>query len=139
MTNSGARTGTILSLQLTAENLKTNQMKQFYSAFLGKHQVNADTPNRSFAPCRLRAAQLPATLFCFYPDGDARPKLIDDAGDFRFTLNPVTAQPRRSHVIGKSFLSFVQLVVFKRNAIAFRSEPDMRRCDPLNARAQARR
>ncbi|MBI1650346.1 hypothetical protein [Hyphomicrobium sulfonivorans] len=114
VTNSGARTGTILSLQLTAENLKTNQKKQFYSAFLGEHQVNADAPNRSFAPLSIAGRETFSDTIRFYPDGDVFPKVIDDAGDVRFTLNLVTAQARRPDFIDKLFTNAVEPVVFER-------------------------
>ena len=114
VTNSGARTGTILSLQLTAENLKTNQKKQFYSAFLGEHQVNADAPNRSFAPLSIAGRETFSDTIRFYPDGDVFPKLIDDAGDFRFTLSLVTAEPRRPDFIDKLFANTVEPIVFER-------------------------
>src|ERR1044072_1784428 len=50
VTNAGARTGTLLSMELAVEDLKTKRVKPYYSAFLGEHQIDPDAPNRLFAP-----------------------------------------------------------------------------------------
>ena len=52
--NDGARSGTILSMELLVENPNAKpdeaKSKNYYSAFLGEHPKNADTPHKSFAP-----------------------------------------------------------------------------------------
>ncbi len=86
VTNSGARTGTILTMQLDVENLNTHKTKRYYSALLGEHQVDASATNRAFAPLSIAGRETFSDTVRFYPDGDALPRLVDEAGDFRFTL-----------------------------------------------------
>ncbi len=54
--NSGARTGTALTMQLEVENLNPEapvKTKRFYSAYIGDHSPKDDAENRSFAPLSL--------------------------------------------------------------------------------------
>jgi hypothetical protein len=48
--NNGARSGTVISMELEVQNLKTNATKRYYSAFVGEHPKEASAPNRQFAP-----------------------------------------------------------------------------------------
>jgi len=114
VTNSGARTGTIVSMELTAENLKTKQTKQFYAAFLGEHKVDQNAPNRSYAPLSIPGRGTFTDTVRFYPVGNPFPKITDDAGDYRFTLNLVTAAPARPDLIDNLFSSKPQPLVFER-------------------------
>jgi hypothetical protein len=114
VTNAGARTGTILSMELTAENLKTQQTKRFYGAFLGEHQIDASAPNRSFAPLSIAGRGTFTDTVRFYPIGNPFPKLVDDAGDYRFTLTLVTAAPARPDVVERFFTGKPEPVVFER-------------------------
>ena len=61
VTNAGARTGTVLSMELTVEDLKTKRTKRYYSAFLGEHQVDPAVSNHAFAP---RRSYRPLRSFC---------------------------------------------------------------------------
>jgi hypothetical protein len=99
VTNSGARTGTVLSMELEVQDLKSKRTKRYYSAFLGEHQIDADAPNRSFAPLSIPGKGTFSDTVRFYPVGNPFPKLADEAGDYRFTLSLVTAAPARPDVI----------------------------------------
>ncbi|WP_295558833.1 hypothetical protein [uncultured Hyphomicrobium sp.] len=94
--NSGARTGTALTMELTVENLRADapvKTKRYYSAYIGEHSPKDDEPNRTFAPLSLAGRETFSDTVQFYPEGNPLPALIDDAGDFRFTLKLTTALP----------------------------------------------
>jgi len=114
ITNSGARTGTVLSMELVAENQTTKQSKRFYSAFLGEHQVDADAPNRSFAPLSIPGKGTFTETVRFYPVGNPFPKVAEEAGDFRFTLKLVTAAPTRPDIVERLFAQTLEPAVFER-------------------------
>jgi hypothetical protein len=114
ITNSGAQTGTVLSMELNVEDLKTHTVKRFYSAFLGEHQVDADAANRSFAPLSIPGHGTFTDTVRFYPVGNPFPKIADDAGDFKFTLSLVTAAPSRPDVIERLLSAKVEPISFER-------------------------
>lgn len=114
VTNSGARTGTVLSMELNVEDLKTHTSKRFYSAFLGEHQSDSDAPNRSFAPLSIPGRGTFSDTVRFYPIGNPFPKVASDAGDFKFTLSLVTAAPTRPDYVDKLFDAKVEPVTFER-------------------------
>ena len=92
--NDGARTATVLSLELEAENLKSGaepKTKRYYSAFLGEHPHLPEGPNRSFAPLSILGKSTFTETVRFYTTGDVLPRLIEDKGDYRFTLKLDTA------------------------------------------------
>jgi hypothetical protein len=114
VTNSGARTGTVLSMELEVQNLTSKTTKRFYSAFLGEHQVDADAPNRSFAPLSIPGKGTFSDTVRFYPVGNPFPKLAEEAGDYRFTLSLVTAAPARPDMIDRVLGTKPAPVVFER-------------------------
>jgi hypothetical protein len=114
VTNSGARTGTVLSMELNVENLKTKQTKRYYSALLGEHQVDDNAPNRSFAPLSIAGHNTFSDTVRFYPVGNPLPHLADDAGDFRFTLNLITALPAKPDLIDRVLSKKPPPVAFER-------------------------
>ncbi len=93
--NDGARSGTVLSMELEVENLAAKgeevKSKKYYSAFLGEHAKNADAPNKSFAPLSVAGRASASETIRFYPQGNPLPHVIQDAGTFRFTLRLATA------------------------------------------------
>jgi hypothetical protein len=101
ITNGGARTGTVLSMQLDVEDIKTHKTKRYYSAYLGEHQVDPSATNRSFAPLSIAGRETFTQTVRFYPAGDALPRLIEDAGDFRFTVTLLTAEPSQPDLIDR--------------------------------------
>lgn len=91
ITNNGARTGTVLSMDLEVERLgaaekEAPKIKRYYSAYLGEHPRNADTIHRAFAPASIAGRQTYSDTIRFYPAGNPLPKLAQDAGDYRFRL-----------------------------------------------------
>lgn len=114
ITNAGARTGTVLSMQLDVEDLKTHKSKRYYSAFLGEHQVNPDATNRLYAPLSIAGRETFSDTVRFYPEGNPLPKLAAEAGDFRFTLNLLTAEPAEPDFIDRNWRQKPLPVVFER-------------------------
>ncbi|MFA5897951.1 MAG: hypothetical protein WC829_02440 [Hyphomicrobium sp.] len=114
ITNSGARTGTVLSMELNVEDLKTKRVKRYYSAFLGEHQVDADAPNRSFAPLSIPGHGTFTDTVRFYPVGNPFPKIAEEAGDFKLTLSLVTAAPARPDLIERLLAKKIEPVSFER-------------------------
>ena len=50
----------------------------------------------------------------FYPLGNPLPKLVDDADDFRFTINLHTVQPARPDIFERNFGAQPEALVFER-------------------------
>ena len=101
ITNSGARTGAVLSVELEVQNLKTNTTKRYYSAFLGEHPRDATTPNRQFAPLSIPGRGVFSETIRFYPVGEALPRLIDGQGEYVFRLQLNTANPSEPSLIDR--------------------------------------
>ena len=91
--NDGARSGTVLSVELEVEKIKDRQAKRYYSAFLGEHPRNADAPNRQFAPLSIPGRAVFTETIRFYPAGNPLPKLLDEEGEYTFRLKLNTATP----------------------------------------------
>lgn len=94
--NDGARTGTVLSIELEAENLKDGaqpKTKRYYSGFFGEHPRDPASPNRAFAPLSIPGRSTFTETVRFYPTGNPLPRLVQGAGDFKFTLKMQTAKP----------------------------------------------
>ncbi len=94
--NGGSNTGTVVTIDLVVENLAAaaaTRKKSFYSAFSGEHPRNSDAINKSFAPISIPGRATYSDTIRFYPQGDLFPKLVDDKGEFRFTLTMTIAQP----------------------------------------------
>lgn len=94
--NSGARTGTVLTMELEVENLREGaevKSKKYYSAYIGDYAAKDDETSRSFAPLSLAGRTTFSDTVRFYPEGNPLPKLVDDAGDYRFTLHVTPAVP----------------------------------------------
>lgn len=94
--NSGARTGTVLTMDLEVDSLRPDaatKTKRYYSAFVGDPPAKDDETNRAFAPLSLAGRTTFSDTVRFYPVGNPLPKLVDDAGDYKFTLKLVTAVP----------------------------------------------
>jgi hypothetical protein len=91
--NEGARSGTVLSVELEVTSLKDQKTKRYYSAFLGEHSRNADAPNRQFAPLSIPGRAVFTETVRFYPTGNPLPKLVDEEGEYGFSLKLNTATP----------------------------------------------
>jgi len=107
LTNDGARSGTVLSMELEVENVAAKgdepKSKTFYSAFFGEHSKNSETPNKSFAPLSIAGRASTSETIRFYPQGNPLPHLIQDAGEFKFTLRMATAAAPASSFVDRLF------------------------------------
>jgi hypothetical protein len=90
LTNDGARTGTVLSINLEATDIKTGETKRFYAADIGRWSMERTRAlgYQSFAPLSLagRTSRTEPVLFYTRGDEEKPPQLIDEAGDYRFKL-----------------------------------------------------
>ncbi len=103
VTNDGAKSGTVLNMELVAENLRDGadrKTARFHSAFVGEHPRTDETVNRSFAPISIPGNGTFTETIRFYPMENPLPFLVDDKGDYRFTLKLVTPEPQRASVLG---------------------------------------
>lgn len=91
--NDGARSGTVLSIELEVEKATDKQSKRYYSAFLGEHPRNPDAPNRQFAPLSIAGRAVFTETVRFYPAGNPLPKLVEEEGEYAFRLTLTTATP----------------------------------------------
>lgn len=105
ISNGGANTGTVLAMELTvaAKAGAEARAKTFYSAFLGEHPKNPDTPNRAFAPISVVGRATFSETVRFYPQGNPLPKVVQDAGEYEFTLRLTLAEPASPGVIDRLF------------------------------------
>lgn len=94
--NDGARNGTVLNMELDVENLRSDAPKKrarFHSAFIGEYPRDEKAPNRSFAPLSISGHGTFTETVRFYPmDTNPLPFVVDDKGDYRFTLTVMTAR-----------------------------------------------
>ena len=91
--NDGARTGTVLSIELEVEKIKDKQTKRYYSAFLGEHPRDSNALNRQFAPLSIAGRAVFAETVRFYPAGNPLPAVVDEEGEYRFRIKLNTATP----------------------------------------------
>ena len=104
--NGGANTGTVLAMELVVENPTQGaepKSKTFYSAFIGEHPKNPDTPNKTFAPISVPGRATYSETIRFYPQGNPLPKVIKDAGEFKFTLKVIVAEPGSPSIVDRIF------------------------------------
>jgi len=93
ITNEGARTGTVVSMELEVENTKEKASKRYYSAFLGEHPRDSAVLQKQYAPLSIPGRAVFSDTVRFYPAGNPLPKLVTDAGEYRFKLKLNTATP----------------------------------------------
>lgn len=128
--NSGARTGTALTMELTVENLRADapvKTKRYYSAFIGEHSPKDDEINRAFAPLSLAGRTTFSDTVRFYPEGNPLPALVDDAGDYRFTLKLTTAVPAYPGLLDGLLAREIPPVAFERTLSWFSDQQLERR------------
>ena len=111
--NDGARTGTVLSMDLSVDDLKEKKTKLYYSAYLGKHPRASETAQRAFAPASIAGKTTYTETIRFYPVGHPLPKLVQDAGQFRFTLKLNTAKPANPDWIDRMWRTEPTPLVFE--------------------------
>jgi hypothetical protein len=115
--NSGARTGTVLSMELTVDSLRADaetKTKRYYSAFIGDPPAKDDETNRAFAPLSLAGRTTFSDTVRFYPIGNPLPKLVDDAGDYKFTLKLITAVPTHPGILEGMWRKEPQPIIFEK-------------------------
>ncbi|MCF6200428.1 MAG: hypothetical protein L3J67_13790 [Hyphomicrobiaceae bacterium] len=90
LANDGARTGTVLSIDLTVHKPRTGKSKKFYAANLGTWGVQPRTP---FMPVALLGKDTWSQAVQFIPRAGEKVKRILDmeASDYRFELRLSTA------------------------------------------------
>lgn len=105
--NGGSNTGTILAMELTVEALEAkddlDKKKTYYSAYFGEHPKNPDTANKSFAPIAIPGRATYTETIRFYPQGNALPRIVRDAGNYRFTLTAMVAAPENRGWLDRTF------------------------------------
>lgn len=85
LANDGARTGTVLSIDLEVTNPRTGKTKHFYAAHLGNWGYN---PKKPFMPVALSGKTSFSQSMQFVPRNDEKiPRILDlEAGDYHFKL-----------------------------------------------------
>jgi uncharacterized protein affecting Mg2+/Co2+ transport len=89
ITNEGARTGTVLSLELIATDAEGKQAKRFYSGHFGTWSLEkARTFQfKPFAPMSMPGRSSQSDTVLFYPRHDEKVmQLVSAAGAYKFTL-----------------------------------------------------
>lgn len=90
ITNEGGRTGTVLSVELEATNLKTGETKRFFSADFGRWTMEKARSNgyQPFAPISLagKASRTETLLFHTKDEKEKPAQLVTAPGLFRFRL-----------------------------------------------------
>ncbi|MGI9422677.1 MAG: hypothetical protein ACR2PA_05755 [Hyphomicrobiaceae bacterium] len=81
LANDGARTGTVLSVELTVANPRTGNSKQFYASHFGPWGTN---PVKPFTPISLSGRDSFSSAIQFFPRiGETVPRVMDlEPGDY---------------------------------------------------------
>src|SRR5215467_2030104 len=90
ISNEGARTGTVLSLELEVTDPKTNQTKRFYAANFGRWTMERTRSGvyQPFAPIALAGYSSRTETVQFYTRGEEEqpPQMIREEQVYRFTM-----------------------------------------------------
>jgi hypothetical protein len=90
ITNEGGRTGTVLSIELEATNVKTGETKVFYAADFGRWTMEKTRSGayQPFAPISLAGKASRTETVLFYPKSDKEKpqQLVTEPGTFRYKL-----------------------------------------------------
>ena len=116
--NDGAKAGTVLNMVLEAENLRADadrKTARFHSAFLGEYPRTDDAENKSFAPISIPGHGTFSETVRFYPMDNPLPFLVDDKGDYRFTLKIVTATAQNPDFAQRMLQTDVKPLTFELN------------------------
>ncbi len=88
--NEGARTGTVLSMELAVTDPRSNQTKLFYAADFGRWTMEKTRAGtyQPFAPISLagRASRTETVLFYTRGEDQKPPQLIQETGPYQFKL-----------------------------------------------------
>lgn len=89
ITNDGARTGTVLSMELIATDANGKQAKRFYSGHFGTWSMEKarSFQFKPFAPISMPGRSSQSDTVLFYPRHDEKVmQLVSAAGTYKFTL-----------------------------------------------------
>lgn len=91
--NDGARSGTVLSIDLVVKNLQSGLTKTFYAAQVGTW---GEQPEKAFAPVALSGKASYSKAIQFFPrDSETIARILDfEAGKYQFTVMLNVAVPR---------------------------------------------
>lgn len=94
LANDGARSGTVLSVDLEVMNQRTNEVKSFYAARRGAWM---EQPVKPFAPVSLAGRASFSDALQFFPRNDEKvARILDlEPGTYTFKLTLQTAQPEK--------------------------------------------
>ena len=110
LANGGARSGTVVSMELEVHNPKTNDTQRFYGAYLGEHPKMQTTANvRQFTPMTILGQSVYSETVRFYPVTSPPPearqdptkRLIQGAGDYNFRLKINIAAPPEPSLVDR--------------------------------------
>ena len=109
LANGGARSGTVVSMELEVHNAKTNATQRFYGAYLGEHPKMQTTPNvRQFTPMTILGRTVHSETVRFYPvtnppdaRNDTSKRLVQGEGDYSFRLKINTAAPAEPSLLDR--------------------------------------
>lgn len=108
ISNSGAREGTVLSLELEVTNPRTKQAKHFYSADIGRWRME-DVRNNTlqpFVPIALSGKSSASASILFYArDTETVQQIVTDTGDYEFTLSLKTLVNQDLGALDKALIS----------------------------------
>lgn len=115
ITNDGARTGTVLMMELDVQNLNSGaetKLAKFHSAYLGDYPRDDTAVSRSFAPLSIPGHGTFTETVRFYPMDFSQPYVVDDKGDYRFTLKLVTAKLQAPDFVTRHWLADPEPLTF---------------------------
>lgn len=101
LANDGARTGTVLAVELKVTNPRTNKSKLFYAANIGTW---GSKPQRPFAPVSLSGRTAFSDAIQFFPRaGETVPRILDqEAGDYTFEITARMVAPGKGDLFPPS-------------------------------------
>lgn len=117
-TNEGARTGTVLSLELAVTDPRTNQTKRFYAAEFGRWSMERTRSGayQQFAPLSLAGRTSRTESVLFYTRGDTEKpnQLIQELGSYTFALSFEMAEAEDFGALDRVFKSQPSVLTFER-------------------------
>lgn len=116
--NDGAKAGTVLNMVLEAENLRAGAERKtarYHSAFMGEYPKGENAEHKSFAPISIPGHGTFTETVRFYPMDEPLPFLVDDKGDYRFTLKLVTATAQNPGLAQSLMQTEVKPLTFELN------------------------
>lgn len=110
LTNEGARTGTVLSMELAVTDPRTQQTKRFYAADFGRWTMEKTRSGayQPFAPMSLAGRTSRTETVLFYTQGDREKpnELVKETGAYSFALKLDLAEKGHFSNAAEPLLSF---------------------------------